>query len=112
VELQQGLEWIRKLCEAPERDARELELVSTLAQVLFVTSGYAPSGAAAERARDLAEKGGNLAQFVVQVFGIWRSVNGAGIYPPPRCWRTGYSTSPSARAAPRALHSRGLLSGT
>ena len=80
--MQQGLEWIKKLPESPERDARELELASTLAQVLMVTRGFsAPeTRAAAERARDLAEKSGNLAQLVVQVFGIWRSVFVAGDY--------------------------------
>ena len=61
---------------------RELELASTLAQVLLVTRGFtAPeTRAAAERARDLAEKGGNLAQLVAQVFGIWRSVIVSGDY--------------------------------
>jgi class 3 adenylate cyclase/tetratricopeptide (TPR) repeat protein len=79
AQLQQGLEWIKKLAESPERDSRELELASTLAQVLLITKGFtAPeTRAAAERARDLAEKGGNLAQLVVQVFGIFRSVNSA-----------------------------------
>jgi class 3 adenylate cyclase/tetratricopeptide (TPR) repeat protein len=74
VQFQQGLEWIKKLPESPERDARELELTSTLAQVLTVTGGWtAPEArAAAERSRDLAEKSGNLAQLVVQVFGFWR----------------------------------------
>jgi class 3 adenylate cyclase len=82
TQLQQGLEWIKKLSEAPERDARELELSSTLAQVLLVTRGQtAPeTRAAAQRARDLAEKGGNLAQQVVQVFGIYRSAMAAGDY--------------------------------
>ena len=82
AQLQQGLEWIKKLSASPERDARELELASTLAQVLLVTRGHtAPETlAAAERARDLAEKGGNLAQLVVQVFGIWRSVIVSGDY--------------------------------
>jgi tetratricopeptide (TPR) repeat protein len=80
AQLQQGLEWIKKLAESPERDARELELASTLAQVLLITRGFtAPeTRAAAERARDLAEKGGNLAQLVVQVSGIFRSVHSAG----------------------------------
>jgi tetratricopeptide (TPR) repeat protein len=75
VQLQQGIEWIKKLPESPERDTRELELVSTLAHVLMVTKGFtAPeTRAAAERARDLAEKSGNLAQLVVQVYGIYRS---------------------------------------
>jgi predicted ATPase len=82
AQLQQGLEWIEKLSASPERDARELELASTLAQVLLVRRGYsAPEArAAAERARDLAEKNGNLAQLVVQVFGIWQSVFVAGDY--------------------------------
>jgi hypothetical protein len=80
AQLQRGLEWIKKLAEAPERDARELELARTLVQVLAVRRGYsAPEKrAAAERARDLAEKGGNLAQLMAQVFEIWRSVNVSG----------------------------------
>jgi len=77
-QLQQGLEWTKKLSESPQRDARELELARTLAQVLLVTRGFtAPeTRAAAERARDLAEKSGNLAQLVAQVFEIWRSFQG------------------------------------
>ena len=39
-QLQQGLEWIKTLPESPERDARELELASSLTQVLIVTRGY------------------------------------------------------------------------
>jgi class 3 adenylate cyclase len=82
AQLQQGLEWIKKLPESPERDARELELASTLALVLVVTRGFtAPeTRAAAERASDLAEKSGNLAQLVVQLFGIWRSLFFSGNY--------------------------------
>jgi tetratricopeptide (TPR) repeat protein len=50
--------------------------------VLVVTRGFtAPEmRAAAERASDLAEKSGNLAQLVVQVFGIWRSLFFSGNY--------------------------------
>jgi len=81
AQLQQGLEWIKRLPESRERDAREFALASALAQVLIVTRGLAPeTRAAAERARDLAEKGGSLAQLVVQVFGIWRSVFSSGDY--------------------------------
>jgi class 3 adenylate cyclase/tetratricopeptide (TPR) repeat protein len=82
AQLGQGIEWIKKLPPSPERDARELELESTLAKVLTVTRGFsAPeTRAAAERAQDLAEKTGNLAQLVTQVFGIWRSVNASGDY--------------------------------
>jgi hypothetical protein len=80
--LQQGLEWIKKLSETAERDARELKLASTLAKVLLVTRGYtAPeTRAAAERARDLAEKGGNLGQLVAQESVIWRNVLTKGDY--------------------------------
>src|SRR5271170_5129548 len=78
AQLQRGLEWIKKLPESPERDTLELELARTLAQVLLVTRGFsAPeTRAAAERARELAEKGGNLALLVAQVFEIWRSLPG------------------------------------
>ena len=105
--MQQGLEWIKKLPESPERDARELELASTLAQVLIVTRGFsAPeTRAAAERARELAEKIGNLAQLVATGIRDLRTFLSRAITPPPACWRTGYSTSPSARAVPRALAS-------
>jgi len=80
AQLQQGLEWIKKLPESAERDAREFELASTLAQVLIVMRGYtAPEArAAAERARELAEKSGNLALLVAQVFGVWRGLLGSG----------------------------------
>ncbi len=78
AQLQRGLEWIKKLPESPERDTLELELARTLAQVLLVTRGFsAPeTRAAAERARELAEKSGNLALLVAQVFEIWRSLPG------------------------------------
>jgi len=81
-QLQQGVEWIKKLPPSPERDTRELELASTLALVLFVTRGLsAPDTvAAAARARDLAEKSGNLAQLVAQVWGIWITVLVSGDY--------------------------------
>jgi class 3 adenylate cyclase len=80
AQLQQGLEWIKKLAESPERDARELELARTLAQVLMITRGFAApeTRAAAERARELAEKGGNLAELVARVFEIFRTVLNSG----------------------------------
>ena len=79
-QLQQGLELIKKLTESPERDARELELARTLAQVLIVTRGFAApeTRAAAERARELAEKIGNLAELVARVFEIFRTVLNSG----------------------------------
>jgi predicted ATPase len=51
AQLQQALEWIKKLPEAPERDARELELASTLAQVLLVTRGHNAPETRGRRAR-------------------------------------------------------------
>ncbi len=80
AQLQQGLEWIKKLAESPERDARELELARTLAQVLMVTRGFSTpeTRAAAERARELAEKSGNLAELVARVFEIFRTVLNSG----------------------------------
>src|SRR5215469_5447442 len=56
-----------------EHQARELELTSALTQVLLMTKGYSASETAAlvSRARDLAEKHGNLAQLVLQGYGSW-----------------------------------------
>jgi tetratricopeptide (TPR) repeat protein len=72
AQLRQGLEWIIRLPESIERDARELELASALAGVLLFTRGPAApeTRVAAERARALAEKSGNLAQLILQVSAI------------------------------------------
>ena len=80
--LQKGIESINALPGSPERDAREMELASALAQVLFVTKGFtaAETREAAERARVLAEKGGTLAQLVLRVFDVWRGVLVSGNY--------------------------------
>ena len=112
AQLQQGLEWIKKLPEGPERDTRELELASTLAQVLMVTRGYtAPeTRAAAERASGSGrEKRQPRATGCTGATGFGVALLSRAITPPPACWRTGYSTSPSARAVPRALASPALL---
>jgi len=81
-QLHQGLELINALPESPERDAREIELASALAQGFLITKGFtAPeTREAAERARVLAEKGGNLAQLVLRIFGIWQGVLVSGDY--------------------------------
>jgi tetratricopeptide (TPR) repeat protein len=81
-QVQQGLEWIKALPESGERDAREMELASALAQGFLITKGFtAPeTREAAERARVLAEKGGNLAQLVLRILGIWRGVLVSGDY--------------------------------
>jgi tetratricopeptide (TPR) repeat protein len=83
AQFQKGMELLKALPESSERDARELELVSALAQVLQRTRGYAApeTAAAAARASALAEKSGNLAQLVLQGFLVWRSVLVSGDYP-------------------------------
>jgi class 3 adenylate cyclase/tetratricopeptide (TPR) repeat protein len=80
--LERGIESITSLPESPERDAREMELTSTLTRVLLVTKGFNASETreAAEHARILAEKGGNLAQLVLRVYDVWRSVMVSGDY--------------------------------
>ena len=73
TQLQQGLEWIKALPESPGRDAQELELAGALVQVLVFTRGYSAPATVemAARASALAQKGGDLAQVVLQQFGMW-----------------------------------------
>ena len=68
--------------DRPRRRAREIELASMLAQALFATRGNtAPeTREAAARARDLAEKTGNLSQIVRQLFLIYRAAIVSGDY--------------------------------
>ncbi|HYB90352.1 MAG TPA: adenylate/guanylate cyclase domain-containing protein [Candidatus Binataceae bacterium] len=72
-QLRKGLELLKALPETASRDARELDLVSALFTALFITKGYAAPETieAAERARFLAEKGGNLAQVILQLWAVW-----------------------------------------
>jgi hypothetical protein len=71
--LQRALERIRALPESPGRDAQELELASTLVQVLVATRGYSAPATVemVARASALAEKGDDLAQLALHLFGIW-----------------------------------------
>jgi class 3 adenylate cyclase len=78
AQLQQGLDLIKLLPESSDRDTQELELASTLTQVLRFSA--LETRAVATRAAALAEKSGNLAQLVVQAFGIWRSLFYSGDY--------------------------------
>jgi class 3 adenylate cyclase len=81
-QLQQAIESIKALPESAERDSREMEVASALAQVLFVTKGFAApqTREAAERARVLAEKGGSLPQLVARVYDVWRGAFVSGDY--------------------------------
>jgi predicted ATPase len=114
AQLEQGLERITKLAESRERDARELELARTLTQVFLVTRGFTTpeTRAAAERARDLAEKSGNLAQLIAQIFGIWRSVFFTGDHATGGLLADRILYSPSARAVLRASRSPAALRWT
>jgi len=75
-----ALEILRTLEESAERDGRELDLMSSLVQVLQFTRGWnAPEAVdAADRARVLAERNHNLAQHVLQVFRRWAGVVSSG----------------------------------
>ena len=71
------------LPESPERDSRELRLMSALLGVLKIIGGYtAPDFVeATAHARRLAEKSGNLTQLVLQVVAMWASANTSGDIP-------------------------------
>ena len=79
----QALTLLKLLAGSPERDARELELASALFRVLFITKGYSAreSIETAARARVLAEKTGNVAQLVLQVYAAWAVVLALPDYP-------------------------------
>jgi len=79
---QQALMILSTIDESPERDARELQLISALADVLYVTGGYtAPDYiAATARARTLAEKSGNLLQLVQRLHGTWQAAQVSADY--------------------------------
>ena len=66
--------------ESAERDARELDLMSPLVQVLQLTKGWnAPQAVeAVARSQALAEKSGDLSKLVLQVHGTWARALVAG----------------------------------
>ena len=76
----QALEMLRGLPESPERDRRELELMSPFARVLQLTRGWAAPEAAEAAAHtwSLAQKAGSLPQLVLQLMGTWAVVVSAG----------------------------------
>jgi class 3 adenylate cyclase/tetratricopeptide (TPR) repeat protein len=77
-----ALEVLASLPDSDQRDERELDLVSSLAQLLQFTLGYSAPGtiAATARARTLAEKGGDLEQRIMQMGGAWSAASSAGDY--------------------------------
>jgi class 3 adenylate cyclase/tetratricopeptide (TPR) repeat protein len=76
----QALAALKTLPESPARDVRELELLNALVQVLQPTRGYAaPETVQANlRAQTVAERGGNLAQLLLQVTATWAAVTNTG----------------------------------
>ena len=69
----QALALLNLLPGSPERDLRELEFRRSAAQMLYVTRGYAAPETtdAIEQAASLAEKTGNLTQFVSWAMRRW-----------------------------------------
>lgn len=68
----QALALLAKLPETKERDAREIEILTPLIVVAGATRGWSTGRVeeAMARATTLAEKSGNLAQLVLQSFGL------------------------------------------
>jgi tetratricopeptide (TPR) repeat protein len=81
-DFRQALAMLGTLPESPERDARELAIVTVLRWVLQRTKGYAAAETIeiVEQARALAEKTGNLFQLALQVVSTHTVVFNAGDY--------------------------------
>jgi tetratricopeptide (TPR) repeat protein len=82
AQLSKGVDLLRTLPDSPERDARELELVAPMVQAMWRTTGVdaRETRDLADRAANLAEKTGNLAQLVVQLHLIRITVLRSGDY--------------------------------
>ncbi len=79
---ERALPILSALPESPDRDVRELDLLSALAGVLQITHGYASREAteATERARLLAERQGDARRQFTHLAGQWMSASGGGDY--------------------------------
>jgi hypothetical protein len=75
-----GLAALGALPEGPVRDAREIELLLTSGLAHFAATGFSAAEAAQAyaRARELAERRGEVRQLFASVYGLWQSANGAG----------------------------------
>lgn len=67
---------------SPERDALELPLQGSLAEILRITRGYSAQQtiAATTRARALSEKHGDIEQRFTQAVGAWAATSSSGDY--------------------------------
>ena len=77
-----ALEMLALTPPSRQRDATELELLVAISQILWALKGYtAPDAVEVNaRARELAEKTGNLARLVQQLYGAWTGSIVAGTY--------------------------------
>jgi len=77
-----ALEILATMPASLERDAAELELLIAINQIIWATKGYnTPDSAGINaRARELAEKIGNLGRLVQQLYGAWTASIVAGTY--------------------------------
>jgi class 3 adenylate cyclase/tetratricopeptide (TPR) repeat protein len=71
--LTRGLALVQTLDESPERDARELELLSPLGTAYIASRGYAAPevGPVFQRARELCERVGQPSQLFAMMLGNW-----------------------------------------
>ena len=79
---QSALSVLLTLPYSPDRDALELPLHSSLAEVLRITRGYSAQEtvAATTRARALSEKNGDITQQFSQAVGMWAAASSSGEY--------------------------------
>jgi class 3 adenylate cyclase len=80
--VERGLEALKRLAPSPQRDRIELDLQSTLASVLQINLGYSDprATAAANRARALAERHGEVTRRFQGLAGQWMAASSAGNY--------------------------------
>jgi class 3 adenylate cyclase/tetratricopeptide (TPR) repeat protein len=73
--LEKGIQVLAMLPDTLEWGEQELDLQIALAKALVISKGYGAPGAkvAYERARDLAQRGGNPARAVPALYGLWRT---------------------------------------
>ncbi|MDP4540961.1 adenylate/guanylate cyclase domain-containing protein [Qipengyuania sp. DY56-A-20] len=80
--VEHGLDALKRLAPSPQRDRIELDLQSTLASVLQINLGYsnARATAAANRAKALAERHGEVTRRFQGLAGQWMAASSAGDY--------------------------------
>ena len=79
---QAALSILLTLTDSSDRDAQELALQCSLAEVLCITCGYSASQtiSTTTRARELSQKNGNVSQQFVLAVGTWAAASSGGEY--------------------------------